>query len=76
MKGNPLAVEDEPAAPAEAAASGRRPTARRPAEAAAPGEAPRDLVNEIATLVVGRLLSERDWRPLPSGHGHARRRTE
>ena len=73
VKGNPLAVEDEPAAPAEAAAPA---VPAVPAEAAAPGEAPRDLVNEIATLVVGRLLSEHDWRPLPSSHGHARRRTE
>ena len=59
VKGNPLAVEDEPAATAVAAP-------REPAPAAVP----RDLVNEIAALVVARLLSERRWRPIPS-HGHA-----
>jgi hypothetical protein len=27
-------------------------------------------------LVVARLLSERDWRPIPSTYGHVPRRTE
>jgi hypothetical protein len=73
VKGNPLAVEDEPAAPTEPAASTE---AIAPTEAAAPAEVSRDLVNEIVPLVVARLLSERDWRPIPNTHGHSPRRTE
>jgi hypothetical protein len=64
VKGNPLAVEDEPITPGE------------PTEPAAPTEVSQDLVNEIASLVVARLLSVRGWRPIPSPRGHAPRRTE
>lgn len=52
VKGNPLAVDDEP------------PTGPPIAQ---------NLVDEIAALVVARLLSERQWWPAP---GYARRRTE
>lgn len=48
VKGNPLAVDDAPAA-------------------AAPAAIPRDLVNEIADLVVARLARERRRGPMPSG---------
>ena len=75
VKGNPLAVDDEPVAGAEAAAPAPAEAAA-PTEPAAPAAASRDLVTEIATLVVARLLSEHDWRPIPSSHGDAPRRTE
>jgi propanediol dehydratase-reactivating factor small subunit len=60
VKGDPLAVGDEPEPAGEPAA------AREPAASAAAA----DLVEEIAALVVARLLSERRWRPIPS-NGHA-----
>lgn len=68
VKGNPLAVEDEPVATADLAAATEAAT---PSEAAAPTEVSRDLVNEIAALVVARLLSEPGWRPIPNNHGYA-----
>jgi hypothetical protein len=60
VKGNPLAVATEPATRTGSAA---------------PAAVARDLVDEIAALVVARLLSERQWRST-SATGHARRRTE
>ena len=65
VKGNPLAVDDEalmiagPAAPTE------------PAAPAVSDVAFQDLVDEITAMVVARLLSGRDWRPIPRNHGHA-----
>ena len=73
VKGNPLAVDDE----ALTIAGPDRPP---PTEPAAPRRARRprrsdvafqDLVDEITAMVVARLLSGRDWRPIPRNHGHA-----
>jgi hypothetical protein len=89
VKGNPLAVEDEPVAVAEApaprAAPPEAPAPRSaPASSTAPGQpAARtevtadsaDLVNRIAALVVARLLAERGWRPQPSSSAPVARRT-
>ena len=81
VKGNPLAVEDEPAAhrraPRPRPAAPAAPAATTvPAAPTAPTEVSRNLVNEIVSLVVARLLSEGGWRPIPSRGAHAPRRTE
>jgi hypothetical protein len=68
VKGNALAVDDEPVATAKPAAPAE---AAPPTAAAGPAEVSPDLVNEIAALVVARLLSERDWRPISSSYGYA-----
>jgi Dehydratase medium subunit len=68
VKGNALAVDDEPVATAKPAAPAE---AAPPTAAAGPAEVSPDLVNEIAALVVARLLSGRDWRPISSSYGYA-----
>jgi hypothetical protein len=72
VKGNPLAVEAEPAEPAEPAAHIEPAT---PSEPITLNQDFQDLVDEIVAMVVARLLSERDWRPRPSTNDHAPRRT-
>jgi hypothetical protein len=59
VKGNPLVVDDEPV------------TIAGPAAPAVSDVAFQDLVDEITAMVLARLLSEHDWRPIPRNHGHA-----
>jgi hypothetical protein len=65
VKGNPLAVGD-----------GDRPAVvGEPSPLPPTAEASRDLVAEIASLVVARLLSDGGWRPQPPINDVPRRRT-